>query len=88
MTKKKGFEPMHWTFMDAPRCGATTRKGTPCKSPAMKNGRCRMHGGMSTGAPKGNKNALKHGRYSAESVAERRAVRELIRASKRQMKEY
>src|SRR5262249_34933358 len=26
---------------------------------AMANGRCRMHGGKSTGAPKGNKNALK-----------------------------
>lgn len=26
-------------------CGAKTRGGTPCKSPAMENGRCRMHGG-------------------------------------------
>ncbi len=33
----------------APRCGAKTRAGCPCKSPAMKNGRCRMHGGASTG---------------------------------------
>lgn len=31
-------------------CGAKTRKGTPCKSAAMENGRCRMHGGLS---PKG-----------------------------------
>jgi uncharacterized protein YjcR len=30
----------------------------------MPNGRCRMHGGASTGAPKGNTNALKHGIYS------------------------
>jgi uncharacterized protein YjcR len=88
MTKKKAIKPMHWTFMDAPRCGAKTRKGTPCKSPGMKNGRCRMHGGMSTGAPKGNKNAFKHGRYSAEAVTQRRAVRDLIRASKNQMKEF
>ena len=87
MTKKEGFKPRHWTFMDAPRCGAKTRKGTPCKSPAMKNGRCRMHGGASTGAPKGNKNAFKHGRYSAEAAAERRAVGELIRTSKQQLKE-
>ena len=28
--------------------------GTPCQSPAMANGRCRMHGGTSPGAPKGN----------------------------------
>jgi uncharacterized protein YjcR len=47
-----------------------------------------MHGGASTGAPKGNKNAFKHGRYSAEAADQRRAVRELIRASNRQMKEY
>ena len=45
----------------------------------MKNGRCRMHGGLSPGAPKGNKNALKHGRYTAEAVASRRGVAALIR---------
>ena len=28
-----------------PRCRARTRRGTECQSPAMKNGRCRMHGG-------------------------------------------
>ena len=28
-------------------CGAKTRSGNPCKSPAMPNGRCRMHGGKS-----------------------------------------
>jgi hypothetical protein len=33
----------------APRCGAKTRTGCPCRGPAMKNGRCRMHGGASTG---------------------------------------
>ena len=32
-----------------PRCGAMTRAGAPCRSPAMPNGRCRMHGGTSTG---------------------------------------
>ena len=32
----------------------------------MANGRCRMHGGKATGAPKGNRNAWKHGKYSAE----------------------
>jgi hypothetical protein len=40
-----------------------------CQSPAMPNGRCRMHGGPSPGAPKGNKNALKHGWYTAEAIA-------------------
>jgi hypothetical protein len=28
-----------------------------------------MHGGPSPGAPKGNKNALKHGWYTAEAIA-------------------
>lgn len=32
------------------KCGAKTRAGTPCKNSAMANGRCRMHGGKSTGA--------------------------------------
>jgi hypothetical protein len=33
----------------APRCGARTRAGGCCRQPAMKNGRCRLHGGRSTG---------------------------------------
>jgi hypothetical protein len=46
----------------------------------MPNGRCRLHGGLSPGAPKGNKNALKHGRYTAEALARRSEVAALIRA--------
>src|SRR5262245_30069322 len=30
-------------------CGARTRKGTACIAPTQVNGRCRMHGGLSTG---------------------------------------
>jgi hypothetical protein len=45
----------------------------------MPNGRCRLHGGLSPGAPKGNKNALKHGRYTAEALARRRELAALIR---------
>jgi hypothetical protein len=48
----------------------------------MPNGRCRMHGGMSPGAPRGNKNALKHGRYTAEAIARRRKISALMRAIK------
>ena len=33
----------------APRCGAKTRAGCACQAPAMANGRCRIHGGTSTG---------------------------------------
>ena len=48
----------------------------------MPNGRCRMHGGMSPDAPKGNKNAFKHGRYSAEAIAKRREIAALLRGMK------
>src|SRR5690625_1223175 len=46
------------------RCGAKTRSGKPCKNGAMANGRCRMHGGKSTGPPKQNKNSFKHGLFA------------------------
>jgi hypothetical protein len=36
-------------FLAAPRCGARTRCGAACRQPAMANGRCRLHGGLSTG---------------------------------------
>jgi len=36
-------------------CGAKTRAGTPCKRRDLyKSGRCRLHGGLSTG-PKGKR---------------------------------
>jgi hypothetical protein len=45
-----------------PKCGATTRRGTPCRGPAMANGRCRMHGGAS---PRGiDHPSFTSGRYS------------------------
>ena len=63
----------------SPRCGAKTRSGKPCQSPGMKNGRCRMHGGKSTGAPKGNHNALKYGFYSKEAIDRRREVSAMLK---------
>jgi len=36
-----------------------------------------MHGGVSTGAPKGNRNAWKHGLYSRETKELRQLVKEL-----------
>jgi hypothetical protein len=71
---------MHLDMQLAKRCGARTRSGKGCRSPAMKNGRCRMHGGSSPGAPMGNKNAFKHGRYTAEAVARRRELAALLRS--------
>jgi glucans biosynthesis protein len=37
-----------------------------------------MHGGKSTGAPKGNKNAWKHGHYGATAKAERGLLKQLL----------
>ena len=64
------------------RCHARTRSGTLCRSRAMPNGRCRMHGGTNPGAPNGNRNAVKHGRYTAEAINSRRATSALIRAAR------
>jgi hypothetical protein len=42
-----------------------------------------MHGGASgSGAPIGNKNALRHDRYTAEAIARRRELSELIRMAR------
>jgi hypothetical protein len=42
-----------------------------------------MHGGAAgSGAPIGNKNALRHGHYTAEAIARRRGLAELIRQSR------
>jgi hypothetical protein len=51
----------------------------------MANGRCRMHGGKSTGAPKGNTNALKHGYYTRDAIERRRYLKALIRKSQETM---
>lgn len=76
-------------MLAAPRCGATTRKGTPCEAPAIAGkARCRMHGGKGSGAPKGNTNALKHGRYTQEERAFRRYIRELMRESRKTLEEF
>ena len=69
---------------NAPRCGAKTRKGTTCRAPAMTNGRCRMHGGKSTGprTPEGlersRKANFKHGFYSVELLEERKFIKQLL----------
>jgi len=41
-----------------------------------------MHGGPSPGAPKGNRNAFKHGRYIAEAIANRRQLSAMLATMK------
>src|SRR5277367_3924033 len=67
------------------RCGARNRRGTDCGSPAMRNGRCRLHGGLSTGPKTADgikrirRAKTKHGLYSAAEIAERQRFREMSR---------
>lgn len=65
------------------RCGAKTRRQTACLSPAMKNGRCRMHGGASTGPrtaegkERTRRAAITHGYYTREAREARAQARTL-----------
>jgi hypothetical protein len=56
-----------------PKCGAKCRSGIPCKNAAMRNGRCRMHGGKSTGP------RIKHGQRTRASIQQRQDDRELLK---------
>ena len=68
-------------------CGARARQNDnqPCRQPSMKNGRCRLHGGKSTG-PKTEEGKLKaaranykHGLYTLEAIAEREYMRTMMK---------
>lgn len=76
-------DPQPERLAAAPRCLARTRSGTACQSPAVKGKRrCRMHGRTNPGAPKGNRNAWKHGGRSTEAmeaVSYLRAIARLFR---------
>jgi hypothetical protein len=67
-------------------CGAKARRNNnqPCRQPAMKNGRCRMHGGKSTG-PKSTEGKrrialahFKHGLHTKKAINERKKMRKLL----------
>ena len=68
-------------MLASPRCGAKTRSGGACRSPAVSGRkRCRMHGGaQGSGAPKANQNARTHGLFTRDAIAERREVQALLR---------
>lgn len=67
-------------MQESARCGARSRSGDACRAPAMRGKtRCRMHGGARrSGAPSGNRNARKHGLFTQDGIAERRAIRALL----------
>lgn len=65
---------MAFDFKGIKRCGARcrTKKGAPCLGPAMKNGRCRMHGGVFS-------RLEKHGRATLKAKAERKQERKFLK---------
>jgi hypothetical protein len=64
------------------QCGAKTRAGTACQSPPVAGGkRCRLHGGLSPGAPRGSRNGnYRRGDWTTEAIEERRWLRSLVQA--------
>jgi len=79
-------------YGNAARCGAKTRRGTLCQCPAMSNGRCRLHGGLSTG-PKTAAGIdrirfalTRHGRYAVAAKNEQRDYRELLGNARQMLK--
>jgi hypothetical protein len=72
----------------SPRCGAKTRAGHPCVAPAVRGKqRCRMHGGApGSGAPAGNRNALKEGLFTSFAIEERRQANALLREARSLLK--
>jgi hypothetical protein len=71
-------------MLASPRCGARIRCGGFCRSPAVRGKkRCRMHGGTpGCGAPRGNQNARKHGRFTQDTIAERKRIQALLREAR------
>lgn len=67
-------------------CGAKTKiTGKPCQRYPKKNGRCRLHGGLSTG-PKTleginriKKANTKHGKYTKKMYRERKIFKKFIK---------
>jgi hypothetical protein len=73
----------------APRCGARTRAGCPCRSPAIHGKlRCRMHGGRSPGprTPEGRIRVREartiHGNYGAKARADNRFRITMLRVTR------
>jgi uncharacterized protein YjcR len=68
------------------RCHAKSkRSGQHCQAPAVRGTSvCRMHG-AGGGAPRGNRNALKHGEFTAEGLALKKQISALSRMARETM---
>jgi uncharacterized protein YjcR len=74
---------MHLPMHLASRCHAKSkRSGLRCQAPAIRGTSvCRMHG-AGGGAPRGNRNALKHGDFTTETLALKRQISALARMAR------
>jgi hypothetical protein len=73
---------LEWRFgpsWPGQRCFAKTRRGSKCQRPANKrNGRCRLHGGASTGAKtlegreRISQTNMRHGKYTKDKLEKQR----------------
>jgi len=59
-------------------CGAKTRNGGSCRQPAMKNGRCRLHGGKSLSGKEHGR--YKHGMRTKEAIEKRKQLSNMLKA--------
>jgi len=67
-------EPHVNTLNGAKTCGAKSKRtGKPCRQPAMPNGRCRLHGGKSTGRP------ITTGQWTKQAIKQRNESNEVLR---------
>jgi len=76
-------------MLASPRCGAKTRRGGACRSPAVHGRqRCRMHGGApGSGAPRANQNARKRGLFTKDAIEERRRIQALLGEARKLLEE-
>ena len=75
------------------RCGAKTRRGTACQRPANKrNGRCRLHGGASSGPRTEEGRArisaanMTNGQHTKEMIARRKADAKIAKGLRDQLR--
>jgi glucans biosynthesis protein len=61
------------------------RSGLQCRSPAGRVSRYGRMRGAAGGAPKGNRNAFKHGGCSTETLALKREIQALVRMARETM---
>ena len=71
-------------YLDSPRCHARSKRtGKQCGAPAVTGWKVCRHHGAGGGAPSGERNGnYRHGRYTREAIALRKALTMLLKESR------